>query len=156
MPHALFLGSHLAGVDRLDIAPRAPPERGSISYAAFVRRAKAMPRMPRKELLKSLTHRRRAPAQETEAGSESVSRRGSYGGATEYRDSNDRFEEEEEEKWEKEKARYEAEVKAFDRVSFVALSIKHATVSLAYVRLLSLLNIMDYSHSVRYHPLATR
>lgn len=128
MPHALFLGSHLSTIDRMDIAPRAPPERGSLTYAAFLRRTKVFPNLPRKELLKSLVQRRRNAGQTAASQSGQEEDAGGYDTNGSYRDSSDRYEEEEEEKWEKERARYEAEVKAFDRVSFVDLSIRHATV----------------------------
>lgn len=130
MPHGLFLGSHLATIDRLDIAPRPPPERESLSYSAFMRRARSRPLLPGKDFLGILKHRKNAGAEDDQSPSRSggaASRRGSQVEVGLDNETEERLEAEEEE-MEKERERYEAEIKAFDRVNYVRISIGHATV----------------------------
>jgi len=124
MPHGLFLGSHLATVDRLDTAPVPPPERGEDDgVISLIRRAR-MNALPKKDWTVILPARWRKqpehvdpshPAFPSEEEVEEVEQT--------------KEEKEADATWEREQARYEAEVKTFDRVEFVSVSIAHSTVS---------------------------
>lgn len=121
MPHGLFLGSHLATVDRLDTAPVPPQDRAEKEglITVFNRiRANGLPKQDWSSVLPAKWRQRQAdrtPHMETETD-------------TEDRELT-KEEQEADAKWEHERVRYEAEVKAFDRVKYVTVSIAHSTVS---------------------------
>jgi metal iron transporter len=132
MPHALFLGSHLATVDRLDIAPRPPIELSK----------PIMRRIPGQDLLSMLPERWR-PLGRTEKlrrelgySSQSAAGQTAAPGPTTL-EGPDRKRMEVDEEIEhmimKDQARYQAEMNAFDRVKFASIHIGHATVSAFYV-----------------------
>lgn len=121
MPHGLFLGSHLATVDRLDTAPVPPQDRAEKEglITVFNRiRANGLPKQDWSAVLPAKWRQRQAdrtPQMEVETD-------------TEDRELT-KEEQEADAKWENERVRYEAEVKAFDRVKYVTVSIAHSTVS---------------------------
>lgn len=129
MPHALFLGSHLATVDRLDVAPRPPIELAKPFMRNF----------PGRDLLSMLPQRwrplGRADKLRRELRLTSISSQGQVsvgeGSATapppdrKFKD----VDEEIEHMIMKDQARYEAEMNTFDRVKFASIHIGHATVS---------------------------
>jgi hypothetical protein len=121
MPHGLFLGSHLATVDRLDTAPVPPQDRAEKEglITVFNRiRANGLPKQDWSSVLPAKWRQRQAdrtPHMEAETD-------------TEDRELT-KEEQEADAKWEHERVRYEAEVKAFDRVKYVTVSIAHSTVS---------------------------
>jgi hypothetical protein len=124
MPHGLFLGSHLATVDRLDTAPVPPPERGEDDgVISLIRRAR-MNALPRKDWTVILPARWRKRSEHVDASSLT------FPSDEEVEEVEPTKEEKEADaKWEREQARYEAEVRTFDRVEFVSVSIAHSTVS---------------------------
>lgn len=120
MPHGLFLGSHLATIDRLDTAPQPPtPRTEELSLVSLLRRVKSAATSDSgasaKDWKKILTQGWRKQENPCEAPEAENPEDPAYDA--------DRVE-----KWEKEQVRYEAEVKAFDRVDHVKTSIAHSTV----------------------------
>ena len=118
MPHGLFLGSHLATIDRLDTAPIPPSDRGENDglMTMFNRiRANGLPKQNWSGVLPAKWRKSTEgvnPSAEPEEEIEPT-----------------KEEQEADAKWESERVRYEAEVKAFDRVKYVTVSIAHSTVS---------------------------
>jgi metal iron transporter len=127
MPHALFLGSHLATVDRLDVAPRPPLEHSRPFLRSF----------PRKDLLDKLLKRWR-PGNPANASRPSIGRPSTPSEVRrQSEDANSRtgrtgrnspIDEEIEHMIMKDQVRYEAEMNTFDRVKFASIHIGHATV----------------------------
>lgn len=127
MPHALFLGSHLATVDRLDIAPRPPIELSK----------PILRRIPGQDLLSMLPERWRPLGQ-----IEKLRRELGYPSSTVVQETSVpaptisgtadqkrlKVDEEIEHMIMKDQARYQAEMNAFDRVKFASIHIGHATV----------------------------
>lgn len=126
MPHALFLGSHLATVDRLDIAPRPPIELSK----------PILRRIPGQDLLGMLPERWRPIGQTEKLRRELGCPARSSGQTSEpgptTSEDRDRKRMEVDEEIEhmimKDQARYQAEMNAFDRVKFASIHIGHATV----------------------------
>lgn len=141
MPHALFLGSSLASVDRLNMVPRPP-----------VMSAKRSFHLPSLQLWSRLRRRQLHSAQgnsndgaiemqpyvprQQQQGAASSSR-ASLGAVDEsvkpvYLEGEEREERQEvKDEYEMEVKRYETEVKKFDRIKWAEIHILHATVSLA-------------------------
>lgn len=130
MPHALFLGSHLATVDRLDVAPRPPIEPSKPFLGKFSGR----------DLFSMLPQRWRplAPVEKLrrELGQSSISAPRQVPMAGEGATNGQRLDrkhtevdEEIEHMVMKDHARYEAEMNAFDRVKYASIHIGHATAS---------------------------
>lgn len=121
MPHGLFLGSHLATVDRLDTAPVPPQDRAEKEglITVFNRiRANGLPKQDWSSVLPAKWRQRQVdPTPPMEAETDTEDRELT------------KEEQEADAKWENERVRYEAEVKAFDRVKYVTVSIAHSTVS---------------------------
>ena len=119
MPHGLFLGSHLATVDRLDTTPVPPPERGEDDGVGSLINA-----LREKDWTAILPARWRKQSDHVDAPC-SVSPSEADVQEVEPTEEEKRAHA----KWEREQARYEAEVKTFNRVEFVSVSIAHSTVS---------------------------
>ncbi|KAJ9102599.1 hypothetical protein QFC21_003000 [Naganishia friedmannii] len=127
MPHALFLGSHLATVDRLDVAPRPPLVHSRPFFQKFAR----------KDLLDKLLHRWRPAASSTtsrQAGRRASTSSQAMGGSEDAAPDAGRtgrdtpIDEEIEHMIMKDQVRYEAEMNTFDRVKFASIHIGHATI----------------------------
>lgn len=132
MPHALFLGSSLAGIDRLDMMPR-PPVQASQSTTSLK--------------LPSFGLRRRSERQTTVAPIEEeniemksndlpIDGHGVQNGGTDNGEGviaqldRARSSSGEDANYEAAVKKYEADLKSFDRIRWTDLHIRHATVSL--------------------------
>lgn len=138
MPHGLFLGSHLATVDRLDTAPVPPPDRAENDglMTMFNRiRTNGLPKQDWSVVLPA-KWRKSAEVATTSPGQE------------EERELT-KEEKEADAKWENERVRYEAEIKAFDRVKFVTVSIGHSTVSVLTGSITITAPAENFTHCVR-------
>ncbi|WVQ78677.1 hypothetical protein IAT38_000764 [Cryptococcus sp. DSM 104549] len=146
MPHALFLGSFLASVDRLNMLPTPPTLKKPISVSMpslnpFRRRG----RLPEAELAEGTEHSVRAPTPPAPAGSSvdvlgNIARRASRTNTHEMQNmetAKDLPSEEDDDAPEpsKEEARYalavreyERDVRTFDRIRWVDLHLLHSTI----------------------------
>ena len=148
MPHALFLGSSLAGVDRLDMQPLAPEPQSHLK--------RKMKTMNVSHKLPSLFRRRGHVADEGDGAEYELDRIGrsdphhssdnahsrpsGSAGADNVESERDMFkdmvlvesgdsERTAEASYEEAVKAYEAEMKSFDRIKWVDIHLKHATVS---------------------------
>ena len=139
MPHALFLGSSLAGVDRLNMQPRLPEPPNYMSRSISHK-------------LPSVFRRRKSPNREVDPESEyemdAMDRPSSGVSASYQRPGMSEVEVEQRvgkdevlvrgrsnETLDAEMKRYEAEMKSFDRIKWVDIHLRHATVSFVFIEL---------------------
>lgn len=129
MPHALFLGSSLAGIDRLDMIPKPPtPDDGTkrsfkMPSLGLVRRLKGQS-APREEEVIEMERTTTRPLDLPTLDDEST-REAETDSKPDILPPVTRKETEMEAAMRK----YEAELKAFDRIKWTDLHISHATVS---------------------------
>jgi metal iron transporter len=130
MPHGLFLGSHLATIDRLDIAPRPPPETSSADSSSLPscltrklpRRFRDMLEKPSSWLDLKRLGRQQRPPHETPQSFTSGVELTEIGGDN--KDIVPMISKEE-----AEATTYRNQLQQFDRISFARVHIAHATVS---------------------------
>jgi metal iron transporter len=131
MPHALFLGSSLAGIDRLDMIPKPPSlddKKRSFKMPSlgFVRRLKGQS-APREEETIEMERTATRPFTDLPSLDDSSAREADADSKPDILPAATRKETELEAAMRK----YEAELKAFDRIRWTDLHISHATVSFA-------------------------
>jgi metal iron transporter len=132
MPHALFLGSSLAGIDRLDMIPKPPsPDDGTkrsfkMPSLGLVRRLKGQS-APREEETIEMERTTTRPFTDLPTLDDSSAREADADSKPDILPAVARKETEMEAAMRK----YEAELKAFDRIRWTDLHISHATVSFA-------------------------
>ncbi|EKD05645.1 divalent metal ion transporter, Smf3p [Trichosporon asahii var. asahii CBS 8904] len=130
MPHALFLGSHLASVDRLDMLPVPPSRtrkridnrRSSFNPFSGLRRKREPSPQPNEVELQEVNQagsscRPDLPRMESDIGMMPQV-------FTDKNDSDDDYELAME--------KYEADIRAFDRIRWVRLHVIHATIDMSY------------------------
>jgi len=134
MPHALFLGSSLAGVDRLNMQPLAPEPESSHRYKEKLHK------------LPGLFKRKRQPSSARSASGEYEledlrSRPAAFAGSstqieTEPEVGKDivQLENGGESAYEHAVKQYEAEMRSFDRIRWVDIHLRHATVCQTWVK----------------------
>jgi len=130
MPHALFLGSSLAGIDRLDMIPKPPsPDDGikrsfKMPSLGLVRRLKGQS-APREEETIEMERTTTRPLADLPALEDTSAREADADSKPDIMPAVTRKDTEMEAAMKK----YEAELKAFDRIRWTDLHISHATVN---------------------------
>lgn len=135
MPHGLFLGSHLATIDRLDVAPRQPLERGhDETLVSLFKQTSGVKQWWRSVVFgqhannaATTTTTTTTTASPTPHASDmDAEGRSNWSRADDQATSDMASEKGHLEQ----RARYEDEMALFDRVRYVSVSIAHSTVSL--------------------------
>ena len=127
MPHALFLGSSLAGVDRLKMKPIAPEPKTKLDIklpSLFKRKQKGASNITEEiEMDQVAVQRSSEPTASTSADPTR-----STCSVAEMEEGKQVFVVEEDSEYEAAMKLYEEEIKTFDRIEWVDIHLRHATV----------------------------